>query len=90
MTGLRPWGLILWQNTKGCPFYSLGVHLDLHTPTLDLHLPGWTIQLGRNTFWTPTNALPGMAFAFGGRVMVAWTSDRWNGHSDNCDHPRWP
>ena len=28
-------------------FVSLGIHLDWRTPTLDLHLPWLTIQIGR-------------------------------------------
>lgn len=88
MTGLRPWGLIVWRSLRGAPFFSLGIHVDLHTPTIDLHLPGWTVQLGRNTFWTPAMAMPGMRFWLGGRVMVDFGTERWGGHTDNCDHPR--
>ena len=29
--GLRPWQLSIWQSTKGAPFLSIGVHVDLHT-----------------------------------------------------------
>lgn len=44
MSGLRPWQLTIWQSLRGGPMFSLGIHVDLHTPTIDLHLPGWTVQ----------------------------------------------
>ena len=88
MSGLRRWQVIAWQYAKGSPFYSLGIHLDLHTPTLDVHLPFWTLQFGRNLYWTRANRLPGMHFPFGDRILIGFSTDRWDGHSDNCDHER--
>lgn len=87
MSGLRPWQVSIWRQYRGAPMFSLGIHVDLHTPTLDLHLAGWTVQAGRNLFWTRANAMPGMRFLFGDRVMIS-PAERWPGHSDNCDHPR--
>ena len=55
---------------------SLGIHIDLHTPTLDLHLPLFTVQLGRNDW-------QGRRFVYHDDPTPAW-----NGHTDNCDHPR--
>lgn len=68
----RKWGLTCFTTTQA-PFFSLGFHIDLHTPTFDLHIGPTCIQLGRN-MWDGT------------RVKVA--TQRWNGHTDNCDHPR--
>lgn len=74
MSGLRPWGVTVFRNVKGVPMASLGIHVDLHTPTVDLHLPLVTVQIGRNNW-------DGRRFAYhGGEV--------WRGHTDNCDHPR--
>lgn len=86
MSGVRPWQLIVWRQGLA-PMISLGLHLDLHTPTLDLHTPFGVIQLGRNGFWTRTNRLNGMRFVFGDRVMIG-SPMPWSGHTDNCDHAR--
>ena len=89
MSGRRPWQLSIWRQVRGAPYYSLGVHLDLHTPTLDLHLPFWTIQIGRNGYWgVAAEPLPGGRSFLGGRVFVDNIRERWSGHSDNCDHAR--
>ena len=72
--GKRPWGVTVFQNARWAPMLSLGVHVDLHTPTLDLHLPFLTVQIGRNN-WD-------------GRRFVVHPAERWNGHTDNCDHSR--
>lgn len=54
--------------------FSLGVHVEFHTPTLDLHLPFYTVQIGRNNY-------DGRRFAyFDGHERFT--------HSDNCDHAR--
>lgn len=56
---------------------SLGLHVDWHTPTLDLHFLVWTVQLGRNV-WQPR-----------GRFHYV-TAGHWTGHTDNCSCPeRW-
>jgi hypothetical protein len=87
MSGLRPWQLIFWREQHGAPFVSVGIHIDLHTPTVDLHVPFWTVQLGRNLYWRKANAMPGMRFLFGDRLLVS-DAERWTGHTDNCDHGR--
>lgn len=73
MSGQRPWGLTVYRSAIGAPMWSLGVHLDLHTPTLDIHLPWHTVQVGRNNW-------EGKRFTFRRGAP-------WNGHSDNCEHP---
>lgn len=88
MSGLRPWGINVFRQNRGAPMVSLGIHLDLHTPTVDIHLPRWLVQIGRNTYWTPGNGLRGMRFYCGGRVTIIDDGVRWSGHTDNCDHPR--
>lgn len=90
MSGRRPWQLHLGRWPTGAPMVSLGVHFDWHTPTLDLHLPGWTVQLGRNGYWGLTApALDGDRTWLGGRVWLS-RQGRWQGHTDNCDHEREP
>lgn len=89
MSGLRPWQLSIWQSTVGAPFVSLGVHVDLHTPTIDFHLPGFTVQFGCNGFWgVRTPPLDGGRSWLGGRVLYQPWVGRWDGHTDNCDHAR--
>ena len=86
MSGERPWQLSVWQDAIRAPFFSLGVHVDLHTPTLDLHLPGWTVQIGRNGYWgVDGRTIEGISVWLGGRVMFC-RGHRWTGHTDNCDH----
>lgn len=74
VSGLRPWGVTVFSNARGVPMVSFGVHVDFHTPTLDLHLPFVTVQVGRNN-WE-------------GRRFVFHAAEPWNGHTDNCDHDR--
>lgn len=40
----RPFGVTVFRNVLGAPMFSLGIHFDWHTPTLDIHLPEFTIQ----------------------------------------------
>lgn len=77
MSGLRPWDVRVYRQVRGAPVVSLGVHVDLHTPTIDFHLPLFTVQIGRN-HWESD----------GRRVVYFDGPERWNGHTDNCDHPR--
>jgi hypothetical protein len=79
MSGLRPWDIRVYRQVRGAPMFSLGVHIDLHTPTIDVHLPFYTIQVGRN-HWEQD----------GRRFAYLDEPDRWNGHSDNCDRPWTP
>lgn len=88
MSGLRPWQLSVWQGNTGAPFFSLGIHVDLHTPTVDIHLPGWTVQVGRNGYWGVVGSMDGVTSHLGGRIIVARSLGPWNGHTDNCDHLR--
>jgi hypothetical protein len=88
MSGVRPWQLTVWRQVRGAPYVSLGVHVDFHTPTLDFHLPFCTVQLGRNGYWRRADGLPGMWFLFEDRVLIHTPTERWGGHSDNCDHER--
>lgn len=74
MSGLRPWGVTVFCNAIGAPMVSIGVHVDFHTPTIDLHLPRHTVQIGRNNY--------------NGRRLAIHPAQRWGGHSDNCDHVR--
>jgi hypothetical protein len=76
VSGLRSWDIRVYRQDRGAPMVSLGVHIDLHTPTLDLHLPFHTVQIGRN-HWEGD-----------GRRFVSHQAEPWNGHSGNCDHPR--
>jgi len=70
----RPWGIVVFQNSRWVPMFSLGIHVDLHTPTVDLHLPLITVQIGRND-WQ-------------GRRFVIHPTEPWDGHTMNCDHQR--
>lgn len=86
MSGRRPWQLSIWQSLRGAPMFSLGLHVDFHTPTIDLHLPGWTVQLGRNGYWgMAQQPLDRDRTYLGGRILVS-KAPRWSGHTDNCDH----
>lgn len=71
---MRPWGIVIFRQAIGVPMLSLGIHVELHTPTVDLHLPLITVQIGRND-WQ-------------GRRFVYHSGEPWNGHTDNCDHVR--
>ncbi len=63
----RRWGVnVFWA--RGAPWVSVGIHVDWHTPTLDLHIGRGAIQVGRNN-WQ-------------GRLMVA--IHRSDGHTDQC------
>lgn len=68
----RRWGITVFWTT-GAPFFSLGIHIDLHTPTVDLHVGSGCVQIGRN-MWN------GKRFVF--------ATQGWSGHTDNCDHQR--
>ena len=35
-------------ESSGVPWASLGIHIDWHTPTIDLYLGRITVQVGRN------------------------------------------
>lgn len=67
----RRWGIhAVWAS--GAPFVSLGVHLDWHTPTIDLHIGKGFVQLGRNQHDRE------------GRI--SWFRHRNDGHTDQCVH----
>lgn len=61
----------MFRQPHGSPFLSLGVHLDWHTPTLDLHVLVWTVQVGRNV-WQD-----GRRFVYSGGGVAS-------GHTDHC------
>lgn len=71
---MRPWGIVIFSNMLGAPMLSLGIHVEWHTPTIDLHVFRWTVQIGRND-WN-------------GRRFAYYPGEQWHGHTDNCDHPR--
>ena len=71
----RRWGVYAFRQLRGAPMVSLGVHLDLHTPRVDFHLPLWTVCIGRMV-WEPGTQL---LFVFDG-------PERWSGHMDDCWH----
>ena len=65
----RRWGIhLLW--THGAPWFSLGIHLDWHTPTLDLFIARGGVQIGRN-MWDAE-----------GRIGVG--TNQSSGHTDQC------
>lgn len=86
MSGLRPWGVMYFRQATGAPFLSLGIHVDLHTPRVDVFLPRSGLTIGRIRWWTDS-ALDGDRLRFGERLYMA-AAHPWNGHSDDCDHPR--
>lgn len=70
----RRWGVYVFRQVRGAPMVSLGIHLDLHTPRLDLHLPVHTVCIGR-IVWQAT-----------GRAFYLDDHERWSGHTDDCWH----
>jgi hypothetical protein len=78
-TGTRRWGVVVFRNLIGAPMFSLGIHVDLHTPTLDLHVADYMVQIGRNLY-EPDGP--------GSRLQRHRQHDRWHGHTGNCDHDR--
>jgi hypothetical protein len=81
----RRWGVYVFRNLRGAPMVSLGVHLDLHTPVVDIHLPVFTVKVGRMYLASD----PGWFRYIGG-------PERWSGHmgdcgcNDNADANLWP
>ena len=75
MTKSRRWGVYAFRQLRGAPMVSLGVHLDLHTPRVDLHVPLWTVCIGR-IVWHLGHQ----------RVFVLDDHRRWSGHTDDCWH----
>lgn len=65
----RYWGIGIF-HTKKAPWFSLGIHLDWHTPTLDFHIGKSAIQIGRNQ-WEE-----GKRITFGTNTS--------SGHTDQC------
>lgn len=70
----RRWGIYVFRQFHGAPMVSLGVHLDWHTPRMELHLPLVTISIGR-IVWEP-----------GGGRFFYLDGGRWGGHTDDCWH----
>jgi hypothetical protein len=68
---VRRWGVYVHRQPRRSPWLSLGVHLDWHTPTLDLYLLAWVVQIGRNV-WQPTGR-----FHYGDGGVGT-------GHTDQC------
>lgn len=68
---VRRWGVTVYQNARWVPMVSLGVHIDWHTPLIDLHLPLVTISIGRTLY------------EIGPRVVVN-RAEPWAGHTDMC------
>lgn len=71
----RRWGVSVFREPRRSPWISVGLHLDWHTPTLDLHLVRWVVQVGRNV-WQE------------GRRFVYAESGTATGHTDQCTCPR--
>lgn len=46
----RRWGIYVHRQPHGAPWISFGFHLDWHTPTFDLYLLLWVVQVGRNVW----------------------------------------
>lgn len=44
----RRWGVHVFRDPANTPWASLGLHLDWHTPSLDLFLVKFVVQIGRN------------------------------------------
>lgn len=65
----RRWG-VHWFVARRTPCLSLGIHVDWHTPTLDLHIGRSLLQIGRNN-WEGERRL----------VKVVTIS---TGHTDQC------
>lgn len=66
----RRWGVqAFW--CRGAPWFSLGVHLDWHTPTLDVHFARGSAQVGRNNW----------------RRTFDFVTDTSDGHTMQCVHP---
>lgn len=70
---MRSWALYIFENARWAPMVSLGIHVDFHTPRAELHLPLITVSVGR--------------IGWAGRFRY-FRGERWNGHTDDCDHPR--
>lgn len=85
MSGTRPWQIAIHEHTPGAWLLSLGIHIDPHTPLIDLYLVKWTVEVGRVMFWRRSNALPGMRFLFGDRLLLNAAAERRE-HTDMCDH----
>lgn len=65
----RRWGVHVFQASRA-PFLSLGVHVDWHTPTLDLHVGRTQVQIGRNN-WQ-------------GEGRFSFRRHKSDGHTDQC------
>lgn len=67
----RRWGVHIFRGGGGYPWFSLGIHLDWHTPTLDLHIGRSLVQVGRNN-WE------------GESRLSVLPPTRGDGHTDQC------
>lgn len=71
----RRWGVYVFRVARGAPMVSLGIHIDLHTPRVDLHLPLVLVSIGR-IVWEPGTR----------RFFYLDDHERWGGHTDDCWH----
>jgi hypothetical protein len=69
----RRYGIHVFHIARA-PWFSLGIHIDWHTPTLDLFVGRWTIQTGKNQ-WDRESR-----FEFYNEVS--------SGHTDQCTDRR--
>lgn len=69
----RRWGVQVFHNLRWAPMFSLGVHVDFHTPRVDFHLPLITVAVGRIVWWSDPRL-----------QNIDGPDDRWSGHMDDC------